>query len=112
MNKRVLVCHHSSLVGLGVESLLAPNADLVLVNSDALSEVTLLTAIENNQPDVVILEECMPYASKTLISHILVEYPNLRVITVNIRNNRLNIYQKSDVILKQASDLVNVVLAI
>ena len=112
MNKRILVCHCDTLMGLGVESLLAADPELVVIRSKSMSEAEIFADLEQIQPDVLILEEYFPNANQTQIQHIHDRYPEVRIITVRETDNKLNIDQKLDVELEQASDLIDVVSSI
>ena len=106
---RVLVCDCGTLLGLGVESVLASDKDLVVFSALPEDEVGLIKAIDWFKPEVVILGECMVVSDKTTLHHILVKYPLLRLITISIDNNWLHIYQRQDIWLDKASGLTGVI---
>jgi DNA-binding NarL/FixJ family response regulator len=112
MNKRILVCHCDTLMGLGVESLLRADPDLVVIRSKSVTEAEIFADLKESQPDILILEENIPSANHVHILRILDRYPELRVITIRETDNRVNIDQKLDVELEQASDLIDVVSSI
>ena len=105
----VLVCHCGTLLGLGIESVLAPDEDFTLYSALPEDEAGLIRAIEQFKPDVVILGECTVISDKTTLAHLLIEFPLLRLVTVDLDNNWLHIYQSQAMWLDQASGLTSVI---
>ena len=103
---RVLICHCDSLLGLGIESIFSDYGEIMIESCSPKNEQEYFTLVDRFQPEVVILGECSPLASDPQLSNILQRAPQLRVIVASREDNWLHIYQKQDVLLKDASDLI------
>lgn len=108
---RVLICHCEMLLGLGINSLLSGHEDIIIESCTPVNEMEYFSCIDRLQPDIVILGECSPLAQEPTLSRILHRSHHLQVIIPSVRNNWLNIYQKRQVLLENASDLITVIQA-
>jgi len=105
--QRILIVENESLLGAGIEHLLAGEADLNVVGIARADEAVLLEKIKLSQPDVVILDEatCLTNAMK-LLAH-LQDCPKLRVIVVSANDNVVQIFDKQQVLVNQTTDLAS-----
>jgi len=105
--QRVLIVENESLLGAGIEHLLAHEPDLNVVGIARADEAVLLEEIKLSQPDIVILDRatCLTNAMK-LLAH-LQDCPKLRVIVVSANDNVVQIFDKQQVLVNQTTDLAS-----
>ena len=106
---RVLVSHCGSILRLGIESLLSPESSLTVVSADPAGEGELYELVERFQPNILILGECALISQRSILTTLLLEYPNLWVFSISAASNWLHVYQKQDILITQATDLVHVI---
>ena len=106
--RRVLIVECESVLGVGVNSLLAGEADLEVIGIPPVGQAELMQKIRQSQPDVVILEETPPIALQGFLCH----YPELRVVVVSPSSNLVRCYHKQQVLLTQATDLIHIIRGI
>lgn len=109
MPTRCLLVFANELMFVSVMSLLKSQTDLELVGVSPPSEKELFEAIDFYKPDILILDEMNTTDQSTRPLHPLLRYPDLRVITLNQKDNLLHIYQKRDVTVTRITDLVSVI---
>lgn len=106
---QVLICHCVMLLGLGVESMLAQSAQFDVMSSYPKDLSDILALVRRYRPDVVILGGCFDISQNAIFSELLAREPHLRVISVHTDNNWLQIYQRRDVLVTPASNLVQII---
>ena len=107
--KRVLVICSERILSAGIESLLAHERDFS-VFTIAPADVTAITEeIAHFQPNVVIWDENRPFSELTTVLNLARDYPELRVLVVNLHDNRVHVYAKQEFLLNQGTDLVEAV---
>ena len=72
---------------------------------------TLNKTVDELNPDVVIIHQWDRVGNLSLPTDLLQGRPGLKVITVNLENNVLEVYSKQNITVKSASDLISVVKA-
>ncbi len=107
--QRVLIVEHNSLLGAGMESLLNNASDLYSAGVTPNSKDELIQSISEFQPDVVILDKTSSLINSVGLSVLLKNHPKLRVVAVSANDNLLHIYNKQQVLIMQAADLVNII---
>ncbi len=69
----------------------------------------LLQEVERVNPNVVIIYQG-DYASETGVpAQLVTSHPGLKVITVSLENNSIEVYNKQKILVKDVSDLLSVV---
>jgi DNA-binding NarL/FixJ family response regulator len=84
-----------------------PAHEVVTTNANDLE--SLITEIAHIKPLAVLLGESMPLAAKDTLAHLLMCFPELRVIVVSEDTNWLHVFHKKDVLLTRQSDLLDIV---
>lgn len=107
--RKVLVVFDEPLLRAGVESLLTQDLELEvhcisLPNGDRLAEQLNLY-----KPEVVIVDENLKSVRLSGVFEQLENYPVLRVLVVNIRDNRLQIYDKREIVVTHTNDLLETI---
>ncbi len=103
----VLIIDNELLLGASIERLLSAEARLYVIGVTSPDEATLLGIIKHLQPDIVIMDETyfLSLGLRLLIE--LLDYPQLRLITLSADNNRVQMYYKEQVCITRVADLVH-----
>ncbi len=107
--KRVLIVTSELLLREGVESLLSREVDIKVHSTQFIDESTLAKEIDRYQPDVVILDERLEYTDLSNLFDLLIDYPRIRVMVVNVIDNKVNVYDKSEFEVAHSYDLVSAI---
>jgi len=105
----ILAVLTASLFTMAVTSLLAAEADMRVIASEAVDFKGLLAEINCVKPDVILLEESMLMMTKTSVVELLNTYSELRVIVVSENNNWLQVFQKYTRLITSAADLIQAI---
>lgn len=107
--QRVLIVENQSLLGAGIEKLLASEPNLHVMGIAPVHEAALLDEINRYQPDVIILDVITRLTNPTKLLAQLQHYPQLKLIIVNGNDNLLQIHHKQQTLITQAADLVTII---
>jgi len=107
--KRVLIGATSLVPGAALELLLTHESDLEVIGVQADDEFELLRAIEKYLPYGLILCESDLSKDGKILGHLLLGYPELRVILVGTDENLVHFYYRRDFKIVLASDLADVI---
>lgn len=102
--KRVLVVHRDLLLGIGIESLLEREKDLLVMGIAITSNMN--SDIENFHPNVIVLDETLSFGDLNRIFETLQDGPELRVMVINLQNNHVTVYDKREISITQSNDLI------
>ena len=91
---RVLIVENESLLGAGIERLLAGETGLNVGGVTPPNETALIDTIKHLQPDVIILDEASLLTTPVKVLIDLLDYPKLWVVTVSANDNRVQISNK------------------
>lgn len=69
----------------------------------------LMLAVNRVNPDVVIIHQKDPNLYLNLPAILLHDHPKLKVVTLSLNNNLMEVYSKQDILVKSTSDLISVV---
>ena len=72
----------------------------------------LIQAVAKVHPDVVIIQQGDRSSNSYPLMKLIRDHPGLRVITVSLMDNLMEVYSKQDILVKSASDLISVVEAV
>ena len=109
-NKVVLLWGYEDLIGFSVEYLLKAHKDLHVIKiADNQDIDALLKAVEEIQPNSVILHMQDHATNVDLPILLMRNQQSLKVIVVNLHNNSVEIFTKQQVCLNESSDLVSIV---
>ena len=107
-----------TIVLWGREDLLSSSVELFLTNQKGWEVISisneesfnaLLEAVDKMHPDVVIIHQGDRSTNSSLPMQLIQDYPGLRVITMSLQDNLMEVYSKQNILVKAASDLISVV---
>lgn len=90
----------------GIELLLAARQNLELFSFSASGIQTIEAEIERVRPDVVIINEEPESIAVQQIFSLLKAYPSIRIITLSLEDNLINIYDNRKIAVTGVGDLV------
>lgn len=70
---------------------------------------SLVEQVQKIKPDLVILYQAKPGDDSDQLSKLIQEQPDLRMITVSLENNVMQVYSKRSITVRQVSDLLSVI---
>ena len=111
--KRILVVSKNDLLVIGIERLLGQNNGYSIHKSVSLDEQEIIQQIRQNGLDVIIIEvntggsdvNAGPTDVNRLM-RLMDASDNLRVLTLEVNSNQIQIYDKREVCLRGSEDLV------
>ena len=98
------------ILSSSIELFLAAKEDWKVVrisNNEDLD--ALLFAVSTAHPDIVIIHQGCPNDPTNLPLQLLQDHPAIKVITISLDNNAMEVYSKQKMMVKQASDLITVI---
>lgn len=108
--KTVILWGREDLLSQSMEFFLANKKEWEVIRiSDNQNMRVLIDEVEKVKPDVVIIHQGDCAAYTHLPGLLLNGRPRLKVITVSLENNSMEVYNKKKVWVKSASDLLSVV---
>ena len=107
--KNVLVVINKLLFGVGLESLLSTEKDLNVKSIPYQNEKTLSEEIQHYKPHVVLVDESIKRTTLPKLLDVLTGLPNIRVLVVNTKENKVQIYDKHEIDIIRSRDLISVV---
>ena len=108
MTKCLLALSNPNILGAGVERLLSSTDNLELVSFPIQDTSGLLEAIQLVQADVVLIEDEALMEPDCLTS-LLMTRPGLLVIQIESENNRLQIYEHQHLSIQNPSELITLI---
>lgn len=105
---RVFILYSHGLFARGVQSLLDREAEVEVVGMER-DDRLALEEIRRLRPDVILVDSSTaPEAHCLTVSGIFQEIPEARVITLSLRENGIDVYDKQRIIAAGPSDLLRV----
>ncbi len=65
--------------------------------------------IERYQPSVVVIDESLMLNNSGNLFNRLLDYPRLRVLVLGVKDNRINIYDRKEILVSQSADLISAI---
>lgn len=109
--QRVLIVENSLLLGAGVQSLLAAEANLDVIGISPKDQAELIQEIERFQPDVVVLDDLTHLTDTARLLTFLEVCPELRVVVLSSNSNLVRVYYRQRALITQVTDLVRILHA-
>lgn len=75
-------------------------------------EETMALKLKGIFPDVLVVSESVLTDDGYRLIQIVEEYPKLKIITINLENNLIEIYHKQTLGINEASDLLEIIEAV
>ncbi|MCB0170414.1 MAG: hypothetical protein KDJ97_07665 [Anaerolineae bacterium] len=108
IKRRVLIVENDLLLGAGVEHLLIRETNLEVIGISPQNEEELFRKIRRLQPEIIILDETTYLTQSNRLLTTLRQDHDFHLIIVNADKNIVYIYHKYTVMLRQISDLIEV----
>jgi DNA-binding NarL/FixJ family response regulator len=105
--KRVLVVSKNDLLLTGIERLLGQNNAYSIYKSVSFDEQEIIKQIQQSGMDVLIIEVNATHADAFPLIRLMNACENLRVLTLEVNSNQIQIYDKREVMLHGSEDLVS-----
>lgn len=110
--KTIVLWVLDDLLSSSVEHFLAAQKDWNVINiSDEEQLDAVLQIVDKVKPDVVILHKEKQTGRLDLPHVLLQNHPNLRVMTVSLKSNLIEVYGKQNILVKSTADLISAVEA-
>jgi hypothetical protein len=109
-NRIVVLLGDGTLLGSAIEILLAPKTNWKVIRlSTDVAPGSLIRKIEQIAPHAVIVFQHERIGGTPFLINLLENCPDLKVITVSLENNSIQIYNNQRVWVKGAADLLSAV---
>ena len=108
---QILLAKSDSVLGLGVIRTLQAEEDFILVDTPINSDGSVNPDPQSFQPDVIILEIGANAASSSRLSHILQNYPDTAIITINSTKNWIKFVNDHETTIAAPAQLVAAIRA-
>ena len=69
----------------------------------------LLQALEKINPDVVIIQMGDSERNSNLPAILMQDHPGLKVMTLSLNNNLMEVYSKQDILVRTGADLISII---
>ena len=109
-SKLVVVWGNEDILRSSIEHFLGTKENwrvITLSNEEDLE--ALIQAVESSKPDIVIIHQGCHTGLNLLALQLLQAHPDIKVITISLENNLMEVYSKQKIMVKQASDLITVI---
>lgn len=106
---QVLVIENHILIGAGIQSFLAGEADLAVTGISPSDEIELAREIRRLRPDIAVIDKDSRLVDPTDLLFRLEDYPKLRLVVVSANDNRVCIYDKQQLLTSRARDLLDII---
>ena len=108
--KLIIVWGNEDILCAAIESILAAQTNWKVVGTSSKADFeALIQSLETVQSDIVIIHSAHQSDPTNLPLQLLQDYPTLKVISVTLENNALEVYSKQKIIVNQATDLIQAI---
>jgi DNA-binding NarL/FixJ family response regulator len=106
---RALIISNGFLFSSVIESLLSHEEDLFVITTNKGKVIHLLEEVHWVQPSVVITDTFNFYQKSEELDELLAQFPKLRLIVIDQKQNYVYVYEKKQFPIVAANDLLNVI---
>lgn len=107
LERTVILWGEDDVLMRAVEVLLTVRGEWRLIRiKEDLDDLSLAQMVEEVTPDVLIVHQSALEGSVRLLIKFVQDYSKLKIITIGLENNQMEIYNKKRVCIKEASDLL------
>jgi len=82
----------------------------MVMNSNPEDEASLSQNVKGFRPDVIIVDETNSFRDPNRLMALLREFPEVRLMVININSSLVHIYAKQEIQVAKATDLVAAIL--
>ena len=107
--QRVLIIENQMLLGAGVQTLLAGEADLDVIGISPFNQEGLAQEINRLRPDVIVLDDTSRLADSTKLLSLLKDSSKVRIVVISANHDLVRIFNKRETQLCRASDLFDII---
>jgi hypothetical protein len=108
-SKTVVLWGSEDILISSVESILASKKEWEVVSLSNKKDIdTLIQAVETTHANIVIMQQGEHSDPTFLPMQLIKDLPSLRVITVSLENNSMEVFSKQKIWVKDVSDLISV----
>lgn len=109
-SKTVVLYGREDLLGRGVEFFLASRKDWEVIRiTDKHDPDFIIREMNKANPDVIIIYQGDCAIQSRLPAQLIWDHPGLKVITVSLESNLVEVYNKQKVLLREVGDLLSIV---
>ena len=106
----VVVWGSEDILSTSIKSFLAPKDDWKVVSISSKEDLdALILTTEFTHLYVVIIHQKDDESLSNLPAQLLQDYPAIKVIMINFNNNMMEVYNKQEFLVQEASDLIAVI---
>ncbi len=105
-HKRIVILESDQLLFAGMQSLLSEHGKYEVIGLELVDEQHIYREIERLHPEVVILNENLQGTDLGKLLNYLASLPEIRTILVNTLDNRIQIMDKHQSVIRQLSDFL------
>ena len=70
---------------------------------------TMIQEVKRVHPDVIVVHEGIFVEKTHLLTKFVQDFTKLKVITISLENNLLEVYNKQTILIKEAADLISII---
>jgi hypothetical protein len=108
-SKTVVLWGSEDILIASVESILASKKEWEVVSLSNKEDIdTLVQAVETTHANIVIMQRGEHSDPTILPMQLIKDLPSLRVITISLENNSMEVFSKQKIWVKDVSDLISV----
>jgi hypothetical protein len=108
-SKTVVLWGSEDILISSVESILSSNKEWEVVSLSKKDDIDALNqAVESSHASIVIMQQGKTCDSSLLSMQLIKDLPSLKVITVNLDDNSMEVFSKQQIWVKDVSDLISV----
>ena len=112
-SKKIMLWGREDLLSSSIELFLTAQKGWKVINiSDEEKFEALIKAVDKVDPEVVIIHQGDHSNNSYPLMKLIQDHPRLKVITVSLKDNLMEVYSKQNILVKSASDLISVVEAV
>jgi len=109
-SKTIVLWGREDLLSSSVEHFLTEQKRWEVINiSDEENFEALIKAVDKVDPEVVIIHQGDHPKNSYPLMKLIQAHPNLKVITVSLKDNLMEVYSKQNVLVRSGSDLISAV---
>ncbi|TFH35062.1 MAG: hypothetical protein E4G99_08170 [Anaerolineales bacterium] len=109
-SKTIVLWGQGGLLVSSVELLLAMNVGWNVISIPVEQNgLALIQAVDDLNPDVVIIQKDHPRPNSQLPARLIQSHSGLKVITLNLTNNFMEVYSKQSILIRSAADLISAI---
>jgi len=109
-SKMIVVWGNEDILSSSIEHILAVKEGWTVVSTSSKANLeALIQAAENTQSDVVIIQQGCTHEPTPFMLQSIPDHPAIKVITISLENNLMNICGRQKILVKEASDLISAI---